>query len=101
MSEYKYNPPSDTHVMKGYITRDGHTMFTEDVVKDIRNLQAQLAECNKEISAIKYEGIIELLEYATVETMLVKNEGEKHITYSFISTNEISDYLKILEIQKT
>ena len=53
MAEYKLNKPNPKHSNgDGYITKDGHTMFNEDIVRElnkISKLDAKIRELKAEL----------------------------------------------------
>jgi len=57
MSEYKLNKPDPKHSNgKGYITKDGHTMFNEDIVRElnkISKLDAKIRELKAELHELE------------------------------------------------
>ena len=57
MSKYKLNKPHMRHSNgAGYITKDGHTMFNEDIVRDldrINKLQEENERLRAELEALK------------------------------------------------
>jgi hypothetical protein len=57
MAEYKLNKPDSKHSnCKGYITKDGHTMFNEDIVRElnkISKLDAKIRELKDELHELE------------------------------------------------
>jgi hypothetical protein len=53
MAEYKLNKPNPKHSNgDGYITKDGHTMFNEDIVRDLERIE-ELEEKVKKLQKFK------------------------------------------------
>ncbi len=55
MSEhYKLNKKSEIHCNgDGYITKDGHTMFQQDIVQDLNCMRSQLKQKGAEVERLR------------------------------------------------
>ena len=53
MPIYEFNKKSGSYKDPGYIMKDGHTMFLEDVVKDINAMQRKIAELESRLEATR------------------------------------------------
>jgi septal ring factor EnvC (AmiA/AmiB activator) len=102
--QYKLEEKDDGRDVVEYITKDGHTMFLEDMVSDIKSLQAKLrheAKCSNQLQekcddlrADKND-----LKAKVAELVLLDEESMKNTNFDQGKIAELNRQIKAKELE--